>query len=733
MKAKIILSSAVICAFITAVICTFITAVMLHITAQRPMDAPPTPQPREAAIVLTPPPTVPVLTIKKLDTALKGQPSVAEAYPEIAHDPEAIRTIQLERLQEVFPDLKEIPEDWTKFNPQNLTVAPYADVKIPAQLVSTQTISGRTVNTYTNGFQGGYIVSAATPNEMVMITTVPAADIFTIKIKDSEVSVTTAPIADCGTSTNHDTNAINHTHTTDAQILGEFNQNTNTKEYAAQTGTTSYISKVAFFYANDTLTDFGNDPTSLETQYIAQLTAANIVLDNSDIPLQWQYLGAYLLPDFQLLTYEQLGVPPPETGIDANSYHYNGLEILKENATHIGIENQVAHNFAKSKIAEIGADQSVFVAPVAPDHSGIAGRANAGPVPFLARETAVRSDSDYITLTHEMGHNFGCFHDRETDGIPDSDTNYYYGYTHTGTIVLTSGTYLWNVETKIGTVMSYSPYYLPYFSSPLITFPANAPIPSDGTPATNGDTEFILGIAEGQPKAADNAKYMREVVKFMPRAPAPPVITEHPQNVTVTQGTSFTLTVTASGAGLAYRWHKTTNFGSEIPNLENSYLTKTAALVDSGTYYVIVSNNKGSVTSNMATVTVTEAVTAPTITRQPTNVTVNQGSSFTLTVTASGSNLSYQWYKNGSAVNGATSASYTKSAATGDAGSYYVRVTNSAGNVVSNTVTLTVTPSGGSSGGGSSSSGGGGGGGAPSLLLIGALGVAGLLKRLTGR
>jgi hypothetical protein len=727
MKSKIILSSVVICAFITAA--------MFYITAQRPAGTLLAPnQAQDAVTVLTSPSTTPVITIKKLDTALKGQPPVAEAYPEIAHDAEAVRAIQLERLQEVFPDLKEIPQDWTKFNPQNLTVAPYADVKIPAQLVSTQTISARTVNTYTNGFQGGYIVSAATPNEMVMITTVPAADVFTIKVKDSEVSVTTAPIADCGTPTNHDTNTTKHTHTTDAQILGEIDQNTNTKEYAAQTGTTSYISKVAFFYANATLVDFGNNPTSLETQYIAQLTAANIVLDNSDIPLQWQYLGAYLLPNFQLLTHEQLGVPPPETGIDASSYHYNGLEILKENATHIGTGNQAAHDFAKAKIAETKADQSVFIAPVYHDHSGIAGYANMGVTYHLARETAVRSDSDYITLTHEMGHNFGCFHDRETDGIPDSDTNYQYGYTRTQPILLTTGTYLWNVEAEIGTVMSYTTYYIPFFSSPLITFPSSAQIETDSqdTIVTNKET-FVIGIAEGQPKAADNARYMREVVKFMPRAPAPPVITEHPQNVTVTQGTSFTLTVTASGAGLAYQWHKTTNFGSEIPNLRNSYYTKTATLVDSGTYYVTVSNNKGSVTSNMATVTVTEAVTAPTITRHPTNVTVNQGSSFTLTVTASGNNLSYQWYKNGSAISGATSTSYTKSATTSDAGSYYVRITNSAGNAVSNTVTLTVTPSGGGSSGGSSSGGGGGGGGAPSLLLIGALGITGLLKRFTRR
>jgi hypothetical protein len=53
--------------------------------------------------------------------------------------------------------------------------------------------------------------------------------------------------------------------------------------------------------------------------------------------------------------------------------------------------------------------------------------------------------------------------------------------------------------------------------------------------------------------------------------------------------------------------------------------------------------------------------------------------------------LTYQWYKDSSAISGATSASYTiSSAASGDAGSYYVVVTNSAGSTTSSTATLTI-------------------------------------------
>jgi hypothetical protein len=94
--------------------------------------------------------------------------------------------------------------------------------------------------------------------------------------------------------------------------------------------------------------------------------------------------------------------------------------------------------------------------------------------------------------------------------------------------------------------------------------------------------------------------------------------------------------------------------------------------------------------------TVQAAVTAPTITAQPTSETVNVGASATFGVTASGTApLSYQWQKlvNGTWTNisGATSATFTISAAqASDAGQYQVVVSNSAGQAVSNTVSLTV-------------------------------------------
>jgi predicted secreted protein len=83
-------------------------------------------------------------------------------------------------------------------------------------------------------------------------------------------------------------------------------------------------------------------------------------------------------------------------------------------------------------------------------------------------------------------------------------------------------------------------------------------------------------------------------------------------------------------------------------------------------------------------------IPAPTVTTHPSDETVCEGDQFTLT--AAGNNVdSYQWYKNGTAISGATSASYTVSSATaGDAGSYYCELSNSCDVVNTNTATVTV-------------------------------------------
>jgi hypothetical protein len=82
--------------------------------------------------------------------------------------------------------------------------------------------------------------------------------------------------------------------------------------------------------------------------------------------------------------------------------------------------------------------------------------------------------------------------------------------------------------------------------------------------------------------------------------------------------------------------------------------------------------------------------TAPVITTQPQSVSISSGATTTLSVVASGTaTLNYQWRLNGSAISGATTASYT----TGTAGSYSVVVSNDYGSVTSSAATVTVSDS----------------------------------------
>ncbi|TCO54984.1 ExeM/NucH family extracellular endonuclease [Actinocrispum wychmicini] len=86
------------------------------------------------------------------------------------------------------------------------------------------------------------------------------------------------------------------------------------------------------------------------------------------------------------------------------------------------------------------------------------------------------------------------------------------------------------------------------------------------------------------------------------------------------------------------------------------------------------------------------APTAPTITTQPQDSTINSGGTATLTVAANGTApLSYQWYAGGDTSNPVgTGDTFTTPALTATA-TYWVRVSNAAGHVDSRTATVTVT------------------------------------------
>jgi pectin methylesterase-like acyl-CoA thioesterase len=82
----------------------------------------------------------------------------------------------------------------------------------------------------------------------------------------------------------------------------------------------------------------------------------------------------------------------------------------------------------------------------------------------------------------------------------------------------------------------------------------------------------------------------------------------------------------------------------------------------------------------------------PRITGHPAGRNAAVGEAVTMTVVATGAPTpTYQWYKNGAAIPGATAASHTIASAVGtDWGNYTAAVTNSVGSITSNVATLTI-------------------------------------------
>jgi streptogramin lyase len=82
------------------------------------------------------------------------------------------------------------------------------------------------------------------------------------------------------------------------------------------------------------------------------------------------------------------------------------------------------------------------------------------------------------------------------------------------------------------------------------------------------------------------------------------------------------------------------------------------------------------------------------ISTQPISITTNVNTAVTFSVTAIGTNtINYQWYFNGTPINGATSSSLTlNNVTTSNAGSYTVNLTNNGGNITSSAAVLTVIP-----------------------------------------
>ena len=166
-------------------------------------------------------------------------------------------------------------------------------------------------------------------------------------------------------------------------------------------------------------------------------------------------------------------------------------------------------------------------------------------------------------------------------------------------------------------------------------------------------------------------------------------ITTQPQPVTQCAGTNATFSVIAQGTNLSYQWRKN---GANISGATgSSYTINNIAATDAANYTVVVTGDCGTQTSTAAALTVNPATA---VTTQPSPLIQCAGTNATFTVVAAGTNLTYQWRKNGVNIPGANLTSYTiNNINAGDAGNYSVRIHSDCGaDVTSNPVALTVNP-----------------------------------------
>lgn len=170
----------------------------------------------------------------------------------------------------------------------------------------------------------------------------------------------------------------------------------------------------------------------------------------------------------------------------------------------------------------------------------------------------------------------------------------------------------------------------------------------------------------------------------------PPLITQQPVSLTVTQGNSASFAVSVSGDGpFQYRW--LLNGTNAVPGTNAPVLQiASAQRTNAGAYLVIVTNEVGSATSAEAQLTVR---TAPIIVTQPADLFAAPGDNATFNVVATGDQpLFYQWYFQGTnTIAGATNASLIlQNISVSSDGLYAVVITNEIGTITSQSAALRV-------------------------------------------
>jgi hypothetical protein len=167
-------------------------------------------------------------------------------------------------------------------------------------------------------------------------------------------------------------------------------------------------------------------------------------------------------------------------------------------------------------------------------------------------------------------------------------------------------------------------------------------------------------------------------------------IFRQPSSQRVAAGTRTLLWAPALGRGtIKYQWMRN---GTNVPGATQAYYVNFDSQDwDAGSYQAVISNGEGSLTSAVATVTITPS--APVITVQPLDQQIPPHQTITIVCVAAGTWPNYQWKYNGVDLPGATNSALTLAdVQAANSGDYQVTVSNALGAVTSRLARLEVYP-----------------------------------------
>ncbi len=261
---------------------------------------------------------------------------------------------------------------------------------------------------------------------------------------------------------------------------------------------------------------------------------------------------------------------------------------------------------------------------------------------------------DVVVVAHEIGHNFNSPHTHCYNGVggnAEPVDQCYSGQSgcYSGSTSLPCG----QSGAGCGTIMSYCHLLSGGTSNIAPSFGLNHPhgVEPDRVPTRMRD--HVVSRSSSNPTC-------------LPEVCTAPSITAQSSSSTQCVGANITLSVTAEGSGLSYQWYKN---GNEVAGATGATLVFNGIQSgDGGSYTCIITNSCGDATSTAIVVTVE---TGTQVTNQPAAQDLCAGATLELSVSVTGSGLTYQWQRNEQNIAGATSATYTKAdVVTGDAGSY---------------------------------------------------------------